>query len=277
MSWQGVAVTGLLVSSVLFSKFTKKFPRDLIFTIAALLTAVAGIISSKQIYQSLTSQAILTAIGFWIIGRAVGTPRTFFSHQLPVNCILLASLFFSKLPVALVLLLFSLFLLREGQFFRFPQLIVWKRVFVLLFYFAAVLMIIAGFPIGTIFFWAAMVILLMRPFPVVDVVCKEFPLPRFLELFSATLFFFAINSSRLNHFAAGFVPASWPFAFTLTLFALAAQGISFLMPRPVAFAALFSVVLSLFSGHPNQIVISGIVLGFSTAFPFFLKSQLVIE
>lgn len=276
MSWQAVAVTSLLLSSILFSNFIKRFPRDLIFTITGLLTAVAGIISSGKIYQSLTSQAILTAVGFWLFGRALGAPSTFFSHRLLVNCILLASLFVSKISIAIVLFLFSLFLLHEGQF-KFEGRKLRQTILVLLIYLAAAIMTIAGLPIGTTFFFTGMAILLIRPSPVKEVFRKEFPLPGLLDLFSAYLFFFAINSSGLNRIAADLIPANWPFIPTLTLFVLAAQGISFLMPCTVAFSILFSIALSFFSGHPDQIVISGTVLAFFTTLPFFLNRNLSLN
>jgi hypothetical protein len=69
---------------------------------------------------------------------------------------------------------------------------------------------------------------------------KKFPLPLLLEIFSAYLFYFAIKNTALDSWIAPFLQ-NLPQWSVLTLLFLAAQALAFLMPRPVAFAILFSI------------------------------------
>jgi hypothetical protein len=70
LSWQGGAVLGLFVLSTILAQLTKSFPKDLIFTFAALLNPLFGIVSSKELYQAGVNQAILATLGLWMIGKA---------------------------------------------------------------------------------------------------------------------------------------------------------------------------------------------------------------
>ncbi|MBS0603409.1 MAG: hypothetical protein JSS60_00055 [Verrucomicrobia bacterium] len=80
LSWQGTAVIGLLFLSVLLSKILKLLPRDLIFTVAALLTALFGIVTSNQVYFSAVSQAVFAVLGLWLLGK--GMQHQGFFHTL---------------------------------------------------------------------------------------------------------------------------------------------------------------------------------------------------
>ncbi len=69
---------------------------------------------------------------------------------------------------------------------------------------------------------------------------KKFPLPLFLEIFSAYLFYFAIKNTALDSWIAPLLQ-NLPQWSVLTLLFLSAQALSFLMPRPIAFAISFSI------------------------------------
>ncbi len=70
LSWQGGAVLGLLFLSIFLAQLIKSFPKDLIFTFAALLTPLFGAVSSKELFHAGVSQAILAVLGLWMIGKA---------------------------------------------------------------------------------------------------------------------------------------------------------------------------------------------------------------
>ena len=71
LSWQCGVVLVLLLLPIFLSKFLQSIPRDLLFTAAALLSALCGIVSSSQLYQAGTNQAIFTVFGLWLIGKAM--------------------------------------------------------------------------------------------------------------------------------------------------------------------------------------------------------------
>ncbi len=73
---------------------------------------------------------------------------------------------------------------------------------------------------------------------------QKFPLPLLLEIFSAYLFYFAIKNTALDSSAAAPLQNLPEWSLFGLLF-LAAQALSFLMPRPIAFAILFSIGVSL--------------------------------
>ena len=427
LNWQGGVVLALLLLPILLTKLLKKIPRDLLFTISALLSSLAGIISSAQLYQSAANQAIFTILGLWLLGKAmqqqgifhscvplftpvkkegifsrilfflqaiifgaflqhryfslttlrslsrnaerrkgdlsiygfpfaylfligglataIGTPTnilflTLYSHSMgDILSNLFAFLPFAALPILFSLLLFlivkkkfrkpfsqfidaatcavvppdslliskaqSLTAVRKGRsiskkdplqsgdlilFTRpparlpFSQIALfidavptsvkrWKKALVVLFFFGAILSTLAGIPIGTAFFAAGFILLFIRPFPLRKSFLEEFPLPLFLEIFSAYVYFFAIRSSGLNAWIASLISFRAPF-FLLSLFFIVAQLASHFMPRPIVFASLFSIALAIFSDYPNQLLLISINIAFASAVPLFGKPLL---
>ncbi len=100
---------------------------------------------------------------------------------------------------------------------------------------------------------------------------KEFPLPLLLEIFSAWIFFFAMQNSGLASRAASWIQAWPPFLLFLGFF-LVAQTLAHFMPRPVAFAVLFSIALVLFTGI--SLLLIGANIALAAAFPLFDKPNL---
>ncbi len=255
LSWQGGAVIGLLFASIFLSKRIKAIPRDLIFTIAGLLTAMIGIVGSAQIYQAAVNQATMAALGIWLLGQAMRQQQllVFVTHTaLPL---LYSAIGFS--PVQ-----------RVEHIRTYP--ILWKKIALAILLFAALFSIFIGLPIGTALFCTGIATLAIRAFPIKQTFLEEFPLPVLLEFFSAYLFYFAIANSGLDDCLATLIPSKSLY-FALPLFFILAQVISRFTPRAVAFAVLFSVALSLFNGHPRQILAAGIVIALSTALPLFGK------
>ena len=427
LNWQGGVVLALLLLPLLLTKFLKKIPRDLLFTIAALLSSLAGIISSAQLYQSAANQAIFTILGLWLLGKAMQQQGTFHSclhlfspvkkesifsrilfffqavifgaflhHRYfplttlrslsrnaekrkgdlsiygfpfaylfligglataigaPTNILFLSlysqsmgdilSNLFAFLPFAALPILFSflLFLILKKKFRKpfsqfidaatcavvppdslliskaqpltavrkgksiskkeplqsgdlilftrpparlpFSQIALfldsipssvqrWKKVLVNLFFFGAIVSTLVGVPIGTAFSLAGLILLFIRPFPLWKALREEFPLPLFLEVFSAYVYFFAIRSSGLNAWIASLISFRSPF-FLLPLFFIASQLVTHFMPRPIAFASLFSIALALFADSPNQLLLISVNIAFASAIPLFGKPLL---
>ncbi len=93
---------------------------------------------------------------------------------------------------------------------------------------------------------------------------KKFPLPLLLEIFSAYLFYFAIKNTALDSWIAPLLQ-NLPEWSVLTLLFLAAQALAFLMPRPVAFAILFSIGSALFP----EPLLAGATIALSLILNFF--------
>ena len=209
MAWQGGAVIILLALSAICSKLIKSRPRDLIFTIGALLTALLGIVHSGQICQAFANQPMLAVLGLW--------------------CFFTAALELRLFPIDLAATL--------------P----WKAYALLLLLAGALAVISLGSSIGTSFFCAGLALLLFRPFPIHQTFRQKFPLPLLLEIFSAYLFYFALHNTGIDAWMGSFFQ-DFPFwAFLLASF-LAAQAFAFAMPRPVAFAVIFSTARVLLAG-----------------------------
>jgi hypothetical protein len=419
LSWQGGIVLGLLFLSVFLAQFIESFPKDLIFTFAALLSPLFGIVSSKELYHASVNQAILAVLGLWVIGKASAQQGLFhtiipwlvqvkkenllsriifflqtaffgaFLHHryFPLiilrwmaqrfeksdssvlgfpfaylfliggfatvigtssNMIFLSlysiaipeviSQFFAFLPLAILPILLALLLLvifhkafrkifpqfleaptcavippdslligkkterltvlREGKLLSdspklasgdlvlfgkgpvnplFSQLIVfnstlirtrWKAWVTLFLFLAAIISTFFTVAIGTAFFVAGLLLLLFHPFSMKKTFREEFPLPLLLEIFSASIFFFAMRNSGLSGWVATFIDGKPPVIF-LTLFFFLAQIAAHFMPRPLAFAVIFSVAFSLLSGQPAQLLIAGANIAFASAIPLF--------
>lgn len=71
LTWRGGIVLILLCLPILLAQFLRRFPRDLAFTLAALLTGLLGIISSAQLFESAFNQTIFAVLGLWLIGKAM--------------------------------------------------------------------------------------------------------------------------------------------------------------------------------------------------------------
>ena len=69
---------------------------------------------------------------------------------------------------------------------------------------------------------------------------EKSPLPLLIEIFTAYLFYFAIKSTALGSWTAALLQ-NLPQWSALALLFLSAQAFSFLVPRPIAFAILFSL------------------------------------
>ncbi|MGC1879059.1 MAG: hypothetical protein WA678_06765 [Rhabdochlamydiaceae bacterium] len=87
----------------------------------------------------------------------------------------------------------------------------WKMYIALLLFFGALIASFFGTAIGTAFFLAASLLLLVRPFPLKKTFRDQFPLPLFLEIFSAYIFFFAAQESGLIAWAVSSVQGWSPF------------------------------------------------------------------
>lgn len=329
-------IVALVFSAVLCSKLIKTIPRDLIFTTAALLAAFAGILTSQQIFQAATSQAMQATLGFWLMGKAlqhqgilhvlsrslpssryslciapvcgallspwyfplrqsdgrfnylcalgsmasiIGTPTNllFVSLCSPKVPGLLSNLFVFA-PLAIVPVLLSLFFFLLFSRISWKTLvdrqdpespILWKQIAVCFLWVTTLVATLLGWPVGSAFLCAGLLALMLRTVPV-SVLRERLPLPSLLEIFSAALFFFAMDSSGLNVSLAHFMSMTSPSLILPVLFMLALLA-SRGMPRPVAFAILFSPVSSLFAGSPAQILVAGAVIAFATALPLFGK------
>jgi hypothetical protein len=358
-------VLGLLFLSILFSHLIKAFPKDLIFTFAALSNPFFGIVSSRELYQAGVNQAILAVVGLWIIGKAfeqqglfypaisgllpikkesllrhtvflvqvafcgaflnhhyfpkaalqlmtlrfekektdssiLGFPFTYLflvgglatAIGTPVNMMFLSlysnavpeaiSHFFAFLPLAILPILLSLLLLVAlhkifpkrlevkpcAVIFPEPIRVKCKGYVALFFFLAAIAATFFAVAIGTAFFIAGLLLLLLLPFSIKKAFCEEFPLPLLLEIFSAAIFFFAMRNSGLSQWAASLIHGTQPFIL-LTLCFFTAQIAAHFMPRPVAFAVLFSIAFSLFAKQPTQLFLIGANIAFATAVPVF--------
>ena len=113
-----------------------------------------------------------------------------------------------------------------------------------------------------------------RFFPRAKTIREKFPLPLLLEIFSAYLFYFACKNSGLDHWISFFLKGL-PFWAFLILSFLSAQALAFSMPRPVAFALLFSLVLSLFSGPFLFVATVSIAASLLLNFLLFYRFSLV--
>lgn len=420
LSWQGAVVLLLLLLPIIASYLFRKIPRDLLFTIAALLTAFAGVVTSNQLFQSGINQAAFTVLGLWLIGKAMQqqgvfhdllrflSPRqkessylplffqamffgAFLHHRYlpltalrqwikhaekwrndlrvfgfpffyllllgglataigtPTNILFLSlyfpllgdvsSHFFAVFPLAIAPILVSVFVLlyfkqkfrkpfpqfleakacgvilpdslligreqpmtnvREGKAFAKPlslqsgDLVVfnqpprkplffqvavfcnsifsgvlWKKWTVVGLFLGALFAVFCGMAMGNAFLLAGILALVIRAFPLKETFANEFPLPALLEIFSAYVFFYAMQGSKLNASLASLVAYSsaWvllPLAFIL------AQLLAHFMPRPIAFASLFSIALAAVF-HPAELLLIGVNLAFATAVPLFGK------
>src|SRR6267154_2623496 len=297
LSWQGGIVLGLLFLSILFSHLIKAFPKDLIFTFAALSNPFFGIVSSRELYQAGVNQAILAVVGLCIIGKAFEQQGLFYPaisgllpikkesllrrtvflvqvafcgaflnhHYFPKAALQLMTLRFEKektdssilgfpftylflvgglataigTPVNMMFLSLYSNAVPEAisHFFAFLPLAIF-------FFLAAIAATFFAVAIGTAFFIAGLLLLLLLPFSIKKAFCEEFPLPLLLEIFSAAIFFFAMRNSGLSQWAASLIHGTQPFIL-LTLCFFTAQIAAHFMPRPVAFAVLFSIAFSL--------------------------------
>ncbi len=148
--------------------------------------------------------------------------------------------------------------------------VLWKQITVFVIFIAAIVVTILGVPIGTTFLCAGAFILIFGFIPIKKTFREEFPLPVLLEIFSAHLFFYAMLSSHLNGTFAGLFFCKCPY-FCLPIFFVLAHVAAHFMPRPIAFATLFSVALALFAGFPIKILFTGIVVAFASTIPLFGK------
>lgn len=427
LSWQGTALLILIFLPIFIARFISTIPRDLLFTIAALLSGLTGIVPSAHLYHAAFNQAIITVFGVWLIGKAmqqqglfhactafllsvkkegylgrfiffcqtlllgaflqhryfplsilrtclriaekqrgdlsiygfpfaylfligglataIGTPTNilFISlYSLSTGNVLTDFFIFLPLSIppvfvsAIALLILkkqfhkpfswfietaacavvppdSLFIgrevpdiiVREGRpmakkiplqsgdliifnktpqrsplsqyafFNHIPQSAarVWKKIIVILSFIGAIISTFAGIPIGMAFFVAGLIALCIRSFPIRKTFQEDFPLPSLLEIFSAYLFFLAMQNSGLNVWLASFFSINTPFLLS-TLFFVLAQIASHFMPRPIAFSILFSIAAVLFSAHPAQLMLMGINIAFAAALPLFGKPLL---
>ncbi len=195
---------------------------------------------------------MMTLLGIWLLGRAMHQQRVF-----P---------FFSRkvLPLPFSAIGFDNAYRNCSEL----QATLWKKIVIAALLFAAIFSAIAGLPIGTAFFCAGIATLAIRAFPIKRTFLEEFPLPILLEFFSAYLFYFALSQSGLSAGLANLIP-SLSLYFALPLFFVLAQFISYFMPRSVAFAVLFSIASSHFSGHSGEVLVTGIAIALSTALPLF--------
>jgi hypothetical protein len=244
LSWRGGIVLALLIAAIFFSRRIKTFPRDLIFTISALLSSLFGIVTSTQLYKAGVNQTILTVLGLWVIAKAMQKQR---------------------------LLPFSRVYPKWAQTSNASP-VKWKKCVILLLLLGAISAIFAGMAIGSAFFSVGLLLLLLRPFPLRKSFAEEFPLPFLLETFSAYIFFFAIQSSGLSQWVASSLQG-WGLPALLLLFFSFAQLASHGMPRPLAFAIPFSVALALFTERPVPLFLSGITMALAAAVPLFRISK----
>lgn len=422
LSWKGIVVLVLILLPVFLSHFLKAIPRDLMFTIAALISALTGIVPSEQLFHAVANQAIMAVFGLWLVGKAMhqqGLFHHYVSFLLPVKkewrlsrliffCqtlifgaflqhryfplamlrplsrdaekeggdlsvygfpfgylfligglataignpanILLLTLFsisngniltdfFAFAPLALLPILFSVIILhivkkmfrkpysqflnaaacavvpsdslligkepidtvlREGKpitkmttlqsgdlilFTKTPPRApfshyalfnhthfgatrLWKKIIIVLCFLGAIGSTLVDIPIGSAFFVAGLILLCIHSFPIRKTFQEEFPLPPLLEIFSAYIFFIAMQNSGLSNWLASLISVRSP-SLILTLFFFITQLLSHLMPRPVAFSIPFSIALTLFSNHPAQLLLIGINIAFAAALPLF--------
>jgi hypothetical protein len=144
----------------------------------------------------------------------------------------------------------------------------WKAWVTLFLFLAAIVATVFSIAIGTAFFIASLLLLLFHPFSLKRTFRDEFPLPLLLEIFSATIFFTAMLNSGLSGWLASFINWESPFYF-LVFFFFCSQIVAHFMTRPLAFAALFSIVFFLFSGYPAHLLIAGANIAFASAVPLF--------
>jgi hypothetical protein len=230
LCWQGGVVVGLLLMGILFTPLIKKYPRDLIFTTSALLTPLFGIVPSGELYTAGVNQVTLTILGLWAMGTAMRQQGLF--HSVAIHSVK------------------------------------WKKHVILLVFLGTIFGILAGAAIGSAFFFAGLLLLLIRPFPLKKSFREEFPLPLLLEIFGAYVFFFAMQNSGLSAWAASFVDGMSPLVI-LPLFFFCALLASHVMPCPLAFAVLFSVALTLFPGQPDALFLAGANIALAAAVPLF--------
>lgn len=174
LSWQGVVVLGLLFSSVILAYFIQSFPKDLIFTFAALFNALFGIVSSIELYHAAVNQVIQAVLGLWMFGKAFEQHRLF-------DPIISWLIHIKKER-------FTVPVRRKG----------WIALFLLCIAICATFFTAA---IGTVFLIAGLLSLLVRPFSIKKAFCEEFPLPLLLAIFSAAIFLIAIQNSGLSEWA----------------------------------------------------------------------------
>ncbi len=70
-SWQEGILLVLLLGAIVGSFYPRFLPRDLCYFIAAVLTAVAGIVPAKVLFFSIANPAILTVVGLWVLAKAM--------------------------------------------------------------------------------------------------------------------------------------------------------------------------------------------------------------
>ncbi len=180
LSWQGGVVLGLLFLSIFLAQVIKSFPRDLTFTIVALLTPLFGVVSSKELCNAGVNQVILTVLGLWMMGKAC-------EHQ-------------------------GLFHLLKTCLHRYfptwtasnstPMRVKWKTWVTPSLFLGAIAATFFAVPVGTAFFAAGLLLLLFHPFPIRKAFREEFPLPLLLWIFSASIFFTAMQNSGLSSWIA---------------------------------------------------------------------------
>ena len=297
LSWQGGAILGLLFLGVFLSQLAERriikfLPRDLIFTVLGLLCPLLGIVSSKELYKAGVNQAILFALGLWILEKAnFSIPLL---KQLRSQADIPNKEGIAKLQFGAKSALFaqdsdsaqiaysqsSLSIGAENKpvqkssnlaskvSFATPSK-KWRGPLVFLLFLGAVIVVCAKMPIGTTFFCMGLVILSVRPFSLKKAFCEEFPLPLLLEIFSAYIFLFATQNSGISQWVASLVKG-WSTPILLFLFFVSAQALSYFIPRFLTFLMLFSVVLALFS-IPVQVFLFGVCIAIATAISIFVK------
>lgn len=113
---------------------------------------------------------------------------------------------------------------------------------------AALVACALSFPVGTLLLTAGALQLLFRP----KILQNAFPLPLCLELFSACIFYMALQTTGL--FSSGFTAALLP--------------LTVMMPRPIAFALLFACASAWF---PGQLYLAGASAAIGAALPLFYR------
>jgi hypothetical protein len=155
-------------------------------------------------------------------------------------------------------------LVKKGIAFHvLPMRVTWKGWVALFLFASAICATFFGVGVGTAFFVAGLLSMLVRPFPMRQTFLEKFPLPTLLEIFGAIIFFYALQNSGVSAWAATWVHG-WP---SQIGFFLCAQIAACLMPRPLAFAILFSVAQVAFDS--SQLFLAGAVIAFGAAIPFF--------
>lgn len=266
LSWQAASVLGLLFSGIFFSQakipYFKSLPRDLIFVIAGLLSSLLGIVPSTQIYQASANQSIFAVLGLWVLKEA--SEQHLFSFLPKMNQ---KWTFGPKREPSRINFL---------DHFRDTSRRIpigrrkWKACAILLFFLAAIVVIFMKAPIGTSFFCAGLCTLLIHPFSLKKTFREGFPLPFFLEIFGAYLFFFAIQNSGLSQWAASFIQG-WPLLVLIPLFFSLALILSAIVPGPLAFAVFFSTASALFSQSQSQCLLLGGAIAFAVVILSFRK------